>query len=428
MRAAPASSRSRRSRLSRNARSRCWRDKVSRDARQDFFGLDRLGDVVHGAELEARHLVGHFAARRQEDDGGVAGFGLRLEPAADLEPVDPRHHDVEQHQVGRGALRDLERGRAVAGRPGCGGRCHAACGPAPEGWWRCRPPPGWSTAARPRARAASANIALPCARSDSEAASVANAVEVEVGGEPRQALAQRRLRPPAPPLSSSAIASRSLTAPIATASRSFAASVGVARRIAEPHVARTSGPSLPLTKLHAEMRLQRGEHRLRAHRLRARRPRSRRRLAAWRVSPRALAVTAMTGMRAVRSSAASRRVAENPSRSAIFTSMKITSGRWRVASAIAFEAARGGDHLQTGTFEQAGQDPAAHGAVVDHERGHVLTGREPRVERGLTDVLPRRAPSSSAGHQRQREDRTGCPRRACSPPSARRPSAAAGAG
>ena len=46
------------------------------DARQHFFGLDRFGDVVDGAQLEARHFVGHLAARRQEDDGRVPGLGV----------------------------------------------------------------------------------------------------------------------------------------------------------------------------------------------------------------------------------------------------------------------------------------------------------------------------------------------------------------
>ena len=111
----------------------------------------------------------------------------------------------------------------------------------------------------------------------------------------------------------------------------------------------------------------------------------------------------MTGMCAVRSSAASRRVAENPSRSAIFTSMKITSGRWRVARSIAFEAAGGGDHLQPGALEQAGQDPAADGAVVHHQRRHVLTGRQPGVERRARHACPSPDAVVVGRHQRQRE-------------------------
>jgi hypothetical protein len=51
-----------------------------------------------------------------------------------------------------------------------------------------------------------------------------------------------------------------------------------------------------------------------------------------------------------------------------------------------FEAAGGRDHVEPGAFEQAGQDPAADGAVVDHEGGHVLPGGEPRVQRGIGDT------------------------------------------
>ena len=40
----------------RTSRSRCWRVRCVRHARQHFFGLDRLGDVVHGAELEPETL------------------------------------------------------------------------------------------------------------------------------------------------------------------------------------------------------------------------------------------------------------------------------------------------------------------------------------------------------------------------------------
>src|SRR4029450_5076515 len=40
--------------------------QVSGDARQHFFALDRLGDVVDRAELEPPHLFRDFAARAQE--------------------------------------------------------------------------------------------------------------------------------------------------------------------------------------------------------------------------------------------------------------------------------------------------------------------------------------------------------------------------
>ena len=71
------------------------------DARQHFFALDRLGDVVDRADLETRYLVRHFAARRQEDHQRVARLRIRLQ--------------LEQHQVRLRSLRDVERGRSVFG-------------------------------------------------------------------------------------------------------------------------------------------------------------------------------------------------------------------------------------------------------------------------------------------------------------------------
>jgi hypothetical protein len=43
----------------------------------------------------------------QHDDGDLLGLGVGLELAADLEPVDARQHEIEQHEI-----RQLEAGRA----------------------------------------------------------------------------------------------------------------------------------------------------------------------------------------------------------------------------------------------------------------------------------------------------------------------------
>ena len=66
--------------------------------------------------------------------------------------------------------------------------------------------------------------------------------------------------------------------------------------------------------------------------------------------------------------------------------------------------AGGGDHLQTGALEQAGQNAPAHRAVVDDERGGVLSWRQPRIER--RPVMLRRVTGRGIidrGHQRQLE-------------------------
>ena len=84
------------------------------DAGQHFVGLNRLGDVVHRAELQPGHLVGDVAERREEDHDGLLRLGVGLERAAHFEAVDVGHHDVEQHQVGLRAADDLQRRAAVA--------------------------------------------------------------------------------------------------------------------------------------------------------------------------------------------------------------------------------------------------------------------------------------------------------------------------
>ena len=111
-----ASSRSSRSRLRRTSRSSCWRATWLATRAMHFLGLNRLGDVVRRAELEARDLVGDFAERRQEHDDRVARGGIALERAADLEAVELGHHHVEQDQIGVHAARDVERGAAVLRR------------------------------------------------------------------------------------------------------------------------------------------------------------------------------------------------------------------------------------------------------------------------------------------------------------------------
>ena len=69
----------------------------------------------------------------------------------------------------------------------------------------------------------------------------------------------------------------------------------------------------------------------------------------------------------------------------------------------AFEPAGRGDHLQAGALEQAREDAAAHGAVVDDQRGHLLSRREPREERRLRPSAASLRRVVVGGNQRQRE-------------------------
>ena len=82
------------------------------DAGRQLVGVERLGDVVVGAEVEALRLVGGRALGREEDHRHRA---LLAELAHDLDPVEVRHDDVEEDDVGADLL-GLGEGVLAAGR------------------------------------------------------------------------------------------------------------------------------------------------------------------------------------------------------------------------------------------------------------------------------------------------------------------------
>ena len=85
--------------------------------RQHFLGLNRLGDVVDRAEFEARHLVGHFAARRQKNHDRVARLGLpTLITRQTSKPSMPGIITSSSIRSGFARRGDLERGGAVPRR------------------------------------------------------------------------------------------------------------------------------------------------------------------------------------------------------------------------------------------------------------------------------------------------------------------------
>src|SRR5690606_9987675 len=77
--------------------------------------VERLGDVVVGAELEAPDAVFRQTTSRQEDDGRVAGGGMAADAMQSGQSIHPRHHDVEEYQVRRLVDRLLESFLAVEG-------------------------------------------------------------------------------------------------------------------------------------------------------------------------------------------------------------------------------------------------------------------------------------------------------------------------
>ena len=82
-------------------------------ARLHLQHLERLGEVIVRARLEAARLVLHFFERGEKHDRHFGGLRHLAQAPADFVAVHARHHDVEQHQVGRRARGDLQRHLAV---------------------------------------------------------------------------------------------------------------------------------------------------------------------------------------------------------------------------------------------------------------------------------------------------------------------------
>ena len=80
---------------------------------QDALGFGRLLDEVVGPQLGGLHRRLHRAVPGEDDHGRCALFGLQ--GLQHLEPVHLRHLDVEEDEVGRFALGNLQRGRTVGG-------------------------------------------------------------------------------------------------------------------------------------------------------------------------------------------------------------------------------------------------------------------------------------------------------------------------
>ena len=62
---------------------------------------DRLGDVIHSPHFETNPLVFDAGHRRHENDRDTAAIRVGFQAAADFQPTEPRHHDIEQDQIGR---------------------------------------------------------------------------------------------------------------------------------------------------------------------------------------------------------------------------------------------------------------------------------------------------------------------------------------
>src|SRR5206468_2453565 len=79
--------------------------------------VEGLRHVVVGPALEAPDLVGELGLGREHDDGNVGGGPMLADPLERLQPVQARHHDVEDDEVGRLRLDGLDGLEAVVRRP-----------------------------------------------------------------------------------------------------------------------------------------------------------------------------------------------------------------------------------------------------------------------------------------------------------------------
>jgi hypothetical protein len=83
------------------------------NARQQRAVVDRLREVLIAAGLEPGDHVLGLAESGHEDDRRERKARIGAQPSADLDAVEPRHHDVEQDEIGRRLARGGQRLLAV---------------------------------------------------------------------------------------------------------------------------------------------------------------------------------------------------------------------------------------------------------------------------------------------------------------------------
>ena len=86
-----------------------------RDGLEQLVDAVGLGHVGVGADAEAVHPVLDVVERREHDDGDEHRRPVGPQPPADVEAVDVRQHQVEQHDVGHVLPGQPQPGLAVLG-------------------------------------------------------------------------------------------------------------------------------------------------------------------------------------------------------------------------------------------------------------------------------------------------------------------------
>ena len=86
------------------------------DTRAKLVGIERFAEEVVGAGLDAANAIARIAQRGHEDHRNQPRRRVLLQLPTGLEPVEPRHHHIEQDQIGVVPLDLGERRLAVVGR------------------------------------------------------------------------------------------------------------------------------------------------------------------------------------------------------------------------------------------------------------------------------------------------------------------------
>ncbi len=86
------------------------------DAGDELADAERLGQVVVGAALEAEHLVGFLASRREHEDRHVAVGRVAPDGATDGDAVESRQHQIEDDEIERLGACEAQSLVAVADR------------------------------------------------------------------------------------------------------------------------------------------------------------------------------------------------------------------------------------------------------------------------------------------------------------------------
>src|SRR6266511_725559 len=79
----------------------------------DFEDLEWFDEVIVAADFEALSFVLHLFERAQEHDRNFPRGGRGAQSATDFVPIQARHHDIEQNQVGRGLFDAAEGALAI---------------------------------------------------------------------------------------------------------------------------------------------------------------------------------------------------------------------------------------------------------------------------------------------------------------------------